>query len=151
MSMPLEQLEAEALELPIRERASLAHRLLESLDEDATEDPVETERRLDTHCPGRTFGHTDQESATPSEPAVADTKARYTPKQGQYLSFIYYYTKIHGLPPSEADLQRYFRVSPPTVHQMILNLEARGLIERVPRTPRSVRLTVPRSDLSDLE
>lgn len=33
MSMPLQQLEAEALELPIRERESLAHRLLESLEE----------------------------------------------------------------------------------------------------------------------
>jgi repressor LexA len=120
--MSPEQLEAEAMELPIRERASLARRLLESLDEK----PMETEHRL-------------------------DTKARYTPKQGQYLSFIYYYTKIHGLPPSEADMQRYFRVSPPAVHQMILNLEARGLIERVPRTPRSVRLTVPRSELPDLE
>jgi repressor LexA len=107
MSKTLEQLEAEALELPMRERAALAHRLLEGL--------VETEH----------------------------TKARYTPKQGQYLSFVHYYTKIHGLPPSEADMQRYFRVSPPAVHQMILTLEARGWIERVPRTPRSVRLTVP--------
>lgn len=148
MSMPLEQLKAEAMELPIRERASLAHRLLQSLDEDAIEDPVETECRLTGHR--QTFGHTDQESATPSEPAVPDTKPRYTPKQGQYLSFIYY-TKIRGLPPSEADIQRYFRVSPPAVHQMILNLEAKGLIERVPRTPRSVRLTVPRSDLPALE
>ncbi len=48
-------------------------------------------------------------------------------------------------------MQRYFRASPPAVHQMILTLEARGLIERVPRTPRSVRLTVPRSDFPDLE
>src|SRR5918999_5980384 len=61
------------------------------------------------------------------------------------------YTKIHGLPPSEADMKRYFRVSPPAVHQMILNLEARGFIEGVPRTPRSVRLMIPRSDLPDLE
>ena len=38
MSMPLEQLEAEALGLPIRERARLANRLLESLNEDATGD-----------------------------------------------------------------------------------------------------------------
>lgn len=147
MSMPPERLEAEALKLPIRERASLAHRLLESLDEDR----VETERRLAGHRAGQTFGPTDRESATPSEPTVLDTKARYTPKQGQYLSFIYYYTRIHGLPPSEADMQRYFRVSPPAVHQMILTLQARGLIERVPRTPRSVRPTVPRSDLPDLE
>ncbi len=115
MSMSPEQIEAEAFELPVRERASLAHRLLEGL--------AETEH----------------------------TKARYTPKQGQYLSFIHYYTKLHGLPPSEADMQRYFRVSPPTVHQMILTLEAKGLIERVPRMPRSVRLIVPRSDLPDLE
>jgi hypothetical protein len=139
VSMPLEQLEAEALKLPIHERASLAHRLLDSLDED----PEDIER-----CAGQTSDHTDQISPAPSEP---DTKVRYTPKQGQYLSFIYYYAKIHGLPPSEADMQRYFRVSPPAVHQMILTLEARGLVERVPRTPRSVRLMLPRSDLPDLE
>lgn len=141
MSMPFEQLEAEALELPLRERASLARLLLESLDEEATEDPVEIERRQAGYRAGQISGHTNRGSATSS----------YTPKQGQYLSFIYYYTKIHGLPPSEAEMQRYFGVSPPAVHQMILNLQARGVIERVPRTPRSVRLTVPRSDLPDLE
>ena len=42
----------------------------------------------------------------------------YTDKQGQYLAFINYYTKIHGRAPSESDIQSYFRVSPPTVHQM---------------------------------
>lgn len=147
--MSLERLEAEALQLPIRERASLAHSLLESLDEDDAEDSVEIERRLAGDQAGRIFGDKDQESATLSEPAVPDT--RYTPRQGQYLSFIYYYTKIHGRPPAETDMQRYFRVSPPTVHQMVLTLDARGLIERIPRTPRSVRLTVPRSDLPDLE
>ena len=31
----------------------------------------------------------------------------YTPKQGQYLAFIYYYTKIHGRSPAEADMQAY--------------------------------------------
>ena len=28
----------------------------------------------------------------------------YTETQGQYLAFIYYYTKIHGIPPAEADM-----------------------------------------------
>jgi Mn-dependent DtxR family transcriptional regulator len=42
----------------------------------------------------------------------------YTPKQGQYLAFIYYYTKINRRPLAEADIQRYFGVTPPTVHQM---------------------------------
>lgn len=44
MSLPLEQLEAEALELPLRERAQLAERLIASLDEDATEDAADVER-----------------------------------------------------------------------------------------------------------
>jgi repressor LexA len=39
----------------------------------------------------------------------------YTKTQGQYLAFIYYYTKLHGVPPAEADMKRYFRVSPPAV------------------------------------
>lgn len=135
MSISLEQLEAEALKLPIRERASLARRLLESLGEDA----VGIEDYLAGRRVGQISGDTDQEPVTSSE---TDTKAKYTPKQGQYLAFIYHYTKIHGRPPSEVDMQRYFKVSPPTVHQMILTLEARGLIERVPKTPRSVRVTV---------
>jgi hypothetical protein len=25
----------------------------------------------------------------------------YTATQGQYLAFIYYYTKLHGVPPAE--------------------------------------------------
>jgi len=37
-------------------------------------------------------------------------KKTYTDKQGQYLAFIHYYSKIHGTSPSEAELQQYFRV-----------------------------------------
>ena len=47
----------------------------------------------------------------------------YTEKQGQYLAFIHFYTKVNGRPPAEADMQRYFKVTPPTVHQMVLKLE----------------------------
>lgn len=50
-------------------------------------------------------------------------KSDYTQTQGQYLAFIYYYTKIHGCAPAEADMQKYFDVSPPSVHQMVLTLE----------------------------
>ncbi len=77
-------------------------------------------------------------------------KKSYTDKQGQYLAFIYYYSKIHGRPPSELEMQEYFRVSPPSVHQMILTLEARGFIERTPWQARSIRLLIPREELPDL-
>ncbi len=75
----------------------------------------------------------------------------YTPKQGQYLAFIYYYTKIHGRPPAQTDMQRYFKVTPPTVHQMVLKLHQLGLIERTPGQARSVRVVLPRQQLPDLE
>ncbi len=71
--------------------------------------------------------------------------------QGQYLAFIHLYSKIHGVAPAEADLQRYFKVTPPSVHQMILTLERRGLISRVPGKARSIVLLVPRADLPALE
>ena len=74
----------------------------------------------------------------------------YTAKQGQYLAFIYYYTKIHRQPPAEADIQRYFHVSPPAVHQMILSLEKSGLIERIAGQGRSITLLLPREQLPDL-
>ena len=76
---------------------------------------------------------------------------RYTPKQGQYLAFIYYYTKLNGRAPAEADMQAYFRTSPPTVHQMVMTLERIGLIERIPGQARSIRLLLPREELPDLE
>jgi Mn-dependent DtxR family transcriptional regulator len=76
---------------------------------------------------------------------------KYTAKQGQYLAFIYHYTKIHRIAPAEAEIQRYFNVSPPSVHQMILTLEQRGLITRTPGVARSIRLTVPGTELPDLE
>ena len=78
-------------------------------------------------------------------------KGPYTAKQGQYLAFIHYYFKIHGRAPSEADMQQYFRVSPPSVHQMVLTLERRGLITRTPGQARSIGLLIPREHLPDLQ
>ena len=68
---------------------------------------------------------------------------RFTPTQGQYLAFIYAYTRVLGRPPAEKDLQRYFAVTPPSVHQMVLTLERQGLIRRQPRVARSIELLVP--------
>ena len=75
----------------------------------------------------------------------------FTAKQGQYLAFIYYYSKIHGMPPAEADFRRFFRVTPPVVHQMIKTLHAHGFIDREPGKARSIRLRLTRADLPDLD
>lgn len=78
-------------------------------------------------------------------------KDEYTEKQGQYLAFIFYYTKINGVPPAQADLQRYFSVTPPTVHQMVLQLEKLKLITRIPNKPRSLTVTLSEKQLPRLK
>jgi Mn-dependent DtxR family transcriptional regulator len=80
-----------------------------------------------------------------SRPAKA-----FTPKQGQYLAFIHLYTRLHRRPPAEADMQQYFRVSSPSVHQMVLTLERQGFIRRQPRTARSIELLVGPQSLPEL-
>jgi DNA-binding MarR family transcriptional regulator len=80
-----------------------------------------------------------------------EAKPRYTTKQGQYLAFMHYYTKIHRHAPAEADLQHYFGVSPAAVHQMLLTLEAKGFIRRVRGKARTIRVMLPREELPDLE
>jgi Mn-dependent DtxR family transcriptional regulator len=74
----------------------------------------------------------------------------FTPKQGQYLAFIHLYTRLHRRSPAETDMQQYFRVSPPSVHQMVLTLERAGLIRRKPRTARSIELLVDPKQLPEL-
>jgi len=75
----------------------------------------------------------------------------FTKKQGQYLAFIYHYSKIHRRAPAEADLQHFFQTTPPTIHQMIKTLELSGFIERTPGQARSIRLLVKPDDLPELE
>jgi DNA-binding MarR family transcriptional regulator len=40
-------------------------------------------------------------------------------------------------------MQRYFQITPPTVHQMILTLERKGLISRVPGQARAIEVLLP--------
>ncbi len=82
------------------------------------------------------------------DPSVAPS---FTAKQGRYLAFIHNYTKIHGQAPAESDLERYFRVSPPAIHDMIKTLERNGFIERTPGQARSIRLLVRPEHLPRLE
>lgn len=76
---------------------------------------------------------------------------RFTAKQGQYLAFLHYYTLLNGQAPSEADMERHFQVTPPSVHQMVLTLEAKGLIERTPGVGRSIRVLVAQEELPPLQ
>ena len=78
--------------------------------------------------------------AGPGMPNFTPKQGQY--QQGQYLAFIYAYARLHRRPPAEADIQRHFAVSPPTVHQMVLTLERAGLIRRQPGVARSIEVLV---------
>lgn len=65
-----------------------------------------------------------------SGPCLAQPLPRETPRHGQYLAVIHAYTLVLGRPPGRGDILRVFRVTPPSVHQMLLTLERDDLIRR---------------------
>jgi Mn-dependent DtxR family transcriptional regulator len=81
---------------------------------------------------------------------VSRSAKTFTPKQGQYLAFIHLYTRLHRRPPAETDMQQYFRVSPPSVHHMVLTLDRAGFIRRQPRVARSIEVLVDPKLLPEL-
>jgi Mn-dependent DtxR family transcriptional regulator len=81
---------------------------------------------------------------------MATPAPRFTELQGQYLAFIHAYTLVNGRAPAEADMQRFFDVTPPSVHNMVKTLERLGLITRAPRQARSIAVAVPDEELPRL-
>ncbi len=68
---------------------------------------------------------------------------QFTEKQGQYLAYIYTYRLLHRRAPAETDMQTFFRVTPPSVHRMVVELERKGLIRRQPGQARTIEIIVP--------
>lgn len=79
------------------------------------------------------------------------TNPTYTERQGQFLAFIHQYHILNGCAPAEADMQRFFQITPPSVHSMILKLEQLGFIRRTPGQARSIELIVPPDSLPPLK
>jgi len=78
------------------------------------------------------------------------TSPRFTELQGQYLAFIHAYALINGRAPAEADMQHFFGVTAPSVHNMVNTLARLGLITRAPRQARSIAVAVPEDELPRL-
>ena len=76
---------------------------------------------------------------------------KYTKKQGQYLSFIYYYRKLNKQSPAHLDFQKYFVSNPASVNEMLKTLERKGFIKRETGKARSIELLLERVELPDLE
>ncbi|HWB04521.1 MAG TPA: hypothetical protein VG796_15945 [Verrucomicrobiales bacterium] len=78
---------------------------------------------------------------------MSSSNPGYTERQGQFLAYIHQYGVLNGRAPAEAEMQRFFRITPPSVHSMVLMLEKKGFISRVPGEARSIRVLVPEAEL----
>lgn len=74
-----------------------------------------------------------------------------SPKQGQYLAFIHMYTQLHRRAPAEAEIQAYFRTTPPSVHEMLKTLARKQFISRAAGVARSVCVLLAPHELPELE
>ena len=88
-------------------------------------------RRLDSAAPEK------RSSAAP--PPGSPTR-----RQGQFLAFIREYMMRNeaGVAPSHADFQRFFDLTPPSVNSMLIRLDQRGFIRRIPGKARGIELTI---------
>jgi Mn-dependent DtxR family transcriptional regulator len=66
------------------------------------------------------------------------------------LAYIHLYTRLHRRPPAQADIQQYFRVTAPSVHQMMLTLDRAGVIRPQPGAARSIEVLVDPKHLPEL-
>jgi hypothetical protein len=91
-----------------------------------------------------------------SHPPKTRSKAKqngptFTHRQGQFLAFIHHYWKLHRQGPAELDMVQFFRVTPPSVHGMVVKLAELGLVTKEPRVARSVRVAIPEDEIPPLE
>lgn len=77
----------------------------------------------------------------PPAPANPDAPTR---QQGQFLAFIREYVLRNqgGVAPSHADFQRFFNLTAPSVNSMLIRLESRGFIRRIPGRARAIELVI---------
>lgn len=102
-------------------------------------------------APTRAKRAKEKAPATSAKGSKGRQMTTFTHRQGQFLAFIYWYTKLHRQGPGELDMVKFFRVTPPSVHGMVVKLAALGLVTREPGVARSIRVAIPEEEIPKLE
>jgi len=58
--------------------------------------------------------------------------------------------KLNVVAPAHTDLQQHFKVTPPSVNQMVKTLESKGFIQKQPGITRSIKVLIPINSLPEL-
>jgi Mn-dependent DtxR family transcriptional regulator len=76
---------------------------------------------------------------------------RVTQAQGKLVAYVYWYTKIHRVPPAENEIAAFLGIRGPSAHQMLLRLESKEILSRRPGEARTIKILLPREEIPDLE
>jgi hypothetical protein len=82
---------------------------------------------------------------------TAKAAVRITRAQGQLVAYVYWYTKVHRVPPAENEIADFLGIRGPSAHQLILRLEAKAILSRQPGEPRTIKILLAREEVPDLE
>ena len=105
------------------------------------ETPVEVEAVMESAAEAIEAALRRLDSAAPAKKvSTAPPPGGLTRQQGQFLAFIgeYMLRNEAGVAPSHADFQRFFNLTPPSVNSMLIRLEQRGFIRRIPGKARAI-------------
>ena len=67
------------------------------------------------------------------------------------LADIHIFRKLHRQGPAEADKAKFFGLTPPSVHGMVVKRQELGLVTREPGVPRSIRVAISEDEMPKLE
>jgi hypothetical protein len=109
------------------------------------ETPLEVQAVMESAVEAIGVARRRLESAAPvKRPSAAPPPGGPTRQQGQFLAFIREYMMRNqaGVAPRHADFQRFFNLTPPSVNSMLIRLEQRGFIRRIPGKARAIELAI---------
>jgi repressor LexA len=118
-----------------------------------SETPIEVSTAMECAAEDITAALHSLESVLPATKPAPPSPGAPTRQQGQFLAYIREYTMRNyaGVAPTHAALQRFFNLTPPSVNSMLIRLERRGFIRRVPHQARGIELTIDPSLIPPLD
>jgi hypothetical protein len=117
------------------------------------ETPLEVQTAIESALEEMGAALSRLESDMPRESKALATPGGPTRQQGQFLAFIREYMMRNeaAVAPSHADFERFFNLTPPSVNSMLIRLEQRGFIRRIPGKARAIEIIVDPIAIPPLE
>ena len=117
------------------------------------ETPIEAQTAIESAAEAIGAALRRLKSIAPEETPSAALPGGPTRQQGQFLAFIREYVMRHeaGVAPSHADLQRFFNLTAPSVNSMLIRLEQRGFIHRIPGKARAIEIIIQPDSIPPLD